>query len=125
MTKKKAEIKHNVMPRNTRTVNLIQAKKSVKIDIKKLFETEETQHYPEAIRKNLTHNNGQKIENSLVFELFNYKPTLSIDEIVVGIYNLYELIKDRQWVSSQCGYLRTQGKIKNVAQTKGLYEIVK
>ncbi len=94
--------------------------------VQAMFDTENLAGVPDLVRKNIL---GASVRGSgqsnILFDLFEFKSPLTIDEIVIGMWNVYELQKDREWVCSTVSQLRTKGFVKNVAGKSGVYELVK
>lgn len=49
---------------------------------------------------------------SNILNLFDIKETLSLDEIIVGLYRLYKMEKSRSWLASTLYSLSARGLIK-------------
>lgn len=95
------------------------------IDVAKIFNLENLNAYPERVRKNVKGEKPRSNTGTFLIELFKLKPVLSLDELVVGVYNLFGLEKDRGWIGSSLTYLKNQGVIKNVQGVQGVYELIK
>lgn len=65
---------------------------------------------------------ANKIPTSIVQEFFELSNILSIDEIILGMWRVYEIKVDRTWVSQQIVIMRKDNLIKERKDRSGIYE---
>lgn len=86
-----------------------------------IFSLENTDSLPEEVKSQI-YVNSLKKGSKMLLELFSIKSELSIDEIIVGYYRKFDLIKSRTWVSSNLYNLSKKGMIYKVKGKKGVYK---
>lgn len=85
---------------------------------KNIFNISDVSDIPDACRKSLKGKNIRDDSQKLL-SLFEMKEELSIDEIIVGMYRLFNIEKTRTWISST---LYNMGRKKLVKKSsKGRY----
>jgi hypothetical protein len=68
---------------------------------------------PDEIKNNLKDMKKIKITViSMIMELFKIKNTLSVDEIIVGLFRKFNIVKSRMNVVGSLYYLKLQGELK-------------
>lgn len=70
--------------------------------MKDIFDLEKSDDLPSSVKLNIKGYNAKKLsEHSIkLIELFEIKKTLSVDEIIVGLYRKFNIQKTRVWVST-------------------------
>lgn len=86
-----------------------------------LFDLSKTDDLPEKIKEKLRRIPVRKDAKKLL-DLFKIKQTLSIDEIIVGLYRQYKMEKSRTWIHSTLYNLSRKEILKKVEGTKGVYK---
>lgn len=87
----------------------------------KLFNYKDISDFPEECKQQLKPLRVREQTKKLL-ELFDRKSPLSIDEIIVGFYRLYNINKTRSWVSSSFYNLCKKNLIKKSDIEKCKYE---
>ncbi len=90
-----------------------------------LFNMDNINDVPPEIRKHIHGNEVRGAASSLVYDLFKRKPRLSIDEILVSLWRLFEIKRDRAWVTSSTNTLKNLGLVRSIPGVKGEYEMIK
>lgn len=88
---------------------------------KSIFDLHDVSDLPEKHRDELKLLSIREDAQKLL-SLFDIKPRLSIDEIIVGLYRAHKMEKAREWVSATLYNLSKKGLIAKVKGTKGVYE---
>lgn len=71
--------------------------------------------------KNELKNKSLNINYQRILDLFQFKDSISIDEIIIAIYNLHKLQLNRALVCSRLNLLNKKGYIQKIPGKKGTY----
>lgn len=80
---------------------------------KNIFNLKEINDLPKNVSKEIKINKRHDVARKLL-SLFDIKKELSINEILVGLYRVYKIVKTRIWVSSTLYNLKRSNIIKNI-----------
>lgn len=89
-----------------------------------IFSLSDTNDLSEYCKKQLKQLKRIAIKDDVInlFDLFKIKNRLSVDEVIVAFYRLYEIEKTRSWFSATLSNLSKRGLIKKINGTEGKYE---
>lgn len=90
------------------------------------FDTSAVTDLPEEIKKQLrgVPVKGLRPDTAKVLALFDKRPILAIDEIVVALYRIHQMQKSRSWVFSTLSNLQQKKFLKRVDGEVGKWEKV-
>jgi len=86
-----------------------------------LFNLDNTNDLPEYLTRELLILNVREDTRKLLL-LFNLKKSLSLDEILVGLYRVHKIQKTRYWVNTTLYNLSKKNLIKRIG--RGVYKSV-
>lgn len=93
-----------------------------------IFDIKNTEDLPEDIKKNIRKiGDGREIneDTKRLMKLFDLKNPLSIDEIIVSLYRLHGIQKDRRWICYTINNWVTRGVFRPEKGKKGVYKKIK
>ena len=103
--------------------NAIQKSKAVEKSID-IFNLETLEDVPSEYKKKLKITKSATPNRSvtLILELFDIKSPLTLDEMMVAFYRLYEIQKERFWFSFNLRTLQDKNLVRKVSGTKDEWE---
>jgi hypothetical protein len=86
-----------------------------------VFDIESTEDLPESCRKQIVNLNTVKTRTTLVFEMFDIKEQLTVNEILVAMYRLHKISATRDYIASILCILIKKNLVRKVSGTN-IYE---
>jgi hypothetical protein len=81
-----------------------------------IFQLENLEDLPQDIKKIVINGKrGLQAETQNILALFDIKPILNVNEIIVGYYRKYKVERAREWFSSTAYNLCSKGLLKKIA----------
>ena len=91
------------------------------MDNENIFDLEDTNDLPKEVKSQLRLL-GLRQNSMYLLSLFEIKPTLTIDEILVGLKRKYNIQTTRGWISSTIYNLKRRNILKKVDGSKLAYK---
>jgi len=77
---------------------------------------------PDDVKKQLKRSGAiTRTHYSYVLTLFDHKSELSIDDIILGLYNIYQVKRSRSWVRCAMYFMRAASRVSQAPGKRGLY----